>query len=311
MRVLNDLIIAGSYAVGVQSVAYASSITVDPRLGGYVVVGTLSDVLLVNAPSYNATGMRLAFQITQGAGAFTGAVTWNAVFKVRTSMPVVASAMAVYEFVYDGTNWVQVDLGALNLLTTRGDLLVRNASNVTARLAIGSSGKVLHSDGTDVSWQSLVAADLPNTAVSAGSYTYSSITVDAQGRLTAASSGVSTTTADLEFVIDGGGSTINTGTKGYLIADFACTLQSVTLLGDASGSITVDVKKSTYSGFPTTSSMANAGTKANLSSAQKSQDTTLTSWTTSISAGDVIEFNVSVASVTVTRVTVVLKVLRT
>lgn len=38
-------------------------------------------------------------------------------------------------------------------MTTRGDVIVRNASNVTARLAIGSSGKVLSSDGTDVSWQ--------------------------------------------------------------------------------------------------------------------------------------------------------------
>lgn len=38
-------------------------------------------------------------------------------------------------------------------MTTRGDIIVRNASNVTARLAIGSAGKVLSSDGTDVSWQ--------------------------------------------------------------------------------------------------------------------------------------------------------------
>src|SRR5207248_9143847 len=46
-------------------------------------------------------------------------------------------------------------------LTTRGDLLTRDASNNT-RVAIGSSGKVLHSDGTDPSWQALVAADIPN-----------------------------------------------------------------------------------------------------------------------------------------------------
>lgn len=43
--------------------------------------------------------------------------------------------------------------GLTDPMTTRGDIIVRNASNVTARLAIGSSGKVLQSDGTDISWQ--------------------------------------------------------------------------------------------------------------------------------------------------------------
>jgi hypothetical protein len=37
-------------------------------------------------------------------------------------------------------------------MTTRGDTLYRNASNITARLPIGASGYVLTSDGTDVSW---------------------------------------------------------------------------------------------------------------------------------------------------------------
>jgi len=43
--------------------------------------------------------------------------------------------------------------GLSDPMTTRGDIIVRNASNVTARLGIGSSGKVLSSDGTDISWQ--------------------------------------------------------------------------------------------------------------------------------------------------------------
>jgi hypothetical protein len=44
-------------------------------------------------------------------------------------------------------------------LTTRGDLLTHDASNNT-RLAIGSTGKVLRSDGTDPSWQALAASDI-------------------------------------------------------------------------------------------------------------------------------------------------------
>lgn len=37
-------------------------------------------------------------------------------------------------------------------MTTRGDIIVRDASNVTARLGIGSDSYVLTSDGTDVLW---------------------------------------------------------------------------------------------------------------------------------------------------------------
>ena len=37
-------------------------------------------------------------------------------------------------------------------MTTRGDIIVRDSSNATARLAIGSANTVLKSDGTDPSW---------------------------------------------------------------------------------------------------------------------------------------------------------------
>lgn len=37
-------------------------------------------------------------------------------------------------------------------MTTRGDIIIRNASNVTARLGRGSAGQVFTSDGTDVAW---------------------------------------------------------------------------------------------------------------------------------------------------------------
>ncbi len=50
--------------------------------------------------------------------------------------------------------------GLSDPMTTRGDVIVRNASNVTARLAIGSSGKVLSSDGTDISWQTPAAGGI-------------------------------------------------------------------------------------------------------------------------------------------------------
>jgi hypothetical protein len=107
----------------------------------------------------------------------------------------------------------------------------------------------------------------------------------------------------LTFIIDGGGSAITTGQKGHLELPFACTITGWTLLADQSGSIVIDVWKDTYANFPPTVADTIAGSeKPTLSSAQKNQDLTLTTWTTSVAAGDILAFNVDSVS-TVTRVT--------
>lgn len=43
-------------------------------------------------------------------------------------------------------------------MTTRGDIIVRDATNVTARLAVGAANRVLRSNGTDPSWSQVAAA---------------------------------------------------------------------------------------------------------------------------------------------------------
>lgn len=116
----------------------------------------------------------------------------------------------------------------------------------------------------------------------------------------------------ITFVFDGGGSVISTGVKGTLVVPYACTITSATLLADAVGSITITIKKSSYSGYPTTSGDGSltsivASAKPTLSSARKSQDSTLTGWTTSISAGDCLQFTVDTVG-TVTQVTLMLAV---
>ncbi len=112
----------------------------------------------------------------------------------------------------------------------------------------------------------------------------------------------------LTFVIDGGGSAITTGIKGDIEVPFNCTIQQVTMLADQSGSIVVDIWKDTYANFPPTDADSiTASAVPTISAATKSQDATLTGWTTSVSAGDILRYNVDSAS-TVTRVTVSLKV---
>ena len=119
---------------------------------------------------------------------------------------------------------------------------------------------------------------------------------------------------DIEFVIDGGGSALTTGIKGYLEVDFGCTINQVTLLADQSGSVEVDIWKTTYSAFappthPAVGDSITASDVPTISTAEKYQDATLTGWTTTISAGDILAYNV-VSATTITRVTVSLKVTR-
>lgn len=118
-------------------------------------------------------------------------------------------------------------------------------------------------------------------------------------------------TDTITFVIDGGGSAISTGVAGYLEVPFACTIQQVTMLVDTSSTTTVDIWKDTYANYPPTdadsiTASAVPGTSAGL----KDQDATLTGWTTSISAGDILGYNVD-ANDNATKITISLEVLRT
>ena len=115
----------------------------------------------------------------------------------------------------------------------------------------------------------------------------------------------------ITFIIDGGGSTITTGVKGDLEIPFACTINRVTMLADASGSIVVDIWKDTYANFPPTDADSiTASAVPTISTATKSQDATLTGWTTAIAAGDTLRFNVDSAT-TIQRLTISLRVVRT
>ena len=112
----------------------------------------------------------------------------------------------------------------------------------------------------------------------------------------------------IEFIIDGGGTTITTGVKGYLEIPFACTINRATILADQSGSIVVDIWKDTYANYPPVDGDSiTASAPVTISSATKNQDSSLSGWTTSISAGDILGYNVDSIS-TCERVTVSLKV---
>lgn len=114
----------------------------------------------------------------------------------------------------------------------------------------------------------------------------------------------------LGITIDGAGSAISTGVKGFLRVPYACTITKATLLADQSGSCVIDVWKDSYANAPPTDTDSiTASAPPTLSGAAKSEESALTGWTKSIAAGDVLAFNVNSAA-TVTRVTLLLEVIR-
>lgn len=96
------------------------------------------------------------------------------------------------------------------------------------------------------------------------------------------------TTDTRSLTIDGGGSTITTGRRGAIEIPFACTITAVRVFADQTGSIVLDIWKDTYSNYPPTiGDSITASAKPTISSATKSEDTTLTGWVTTFAAGDI------------------------
>ncbi len=65
----------------------------------------------------------------------------------------------------DGTGagiaiWSAAGAGFTDPMTTRGDIIYRNPSNVTARLGLGANLYVLQSDGTDLAWSEFLASEM-------------------------------------------------------------------------------------------------------------------------------------------------------
>lgn len=115
--------------------------------------------------------------------------------------------------------------------------------------------------------------------------------------------GATTTTATFGVTVDGGGVLPATGSQGFVTIPYDCTIDHWYMAGNVSGSAVIDVKRSG------SSIVGGGGNKPTLSS-QSSANAAVSGWTsTSVAAGDIIEFNLNSAS-TLTRVNLVLKVTR-
>lgn len=70
---------------------------------------------------------------------------------------------------YDGTNFELLSVAraitnASDIITTRGDIITGDSSADAVRLAVGSSGEYLGSDGTDTVWRAITGSELPTAS---------------------------------------------------------------------------------------------------------------------------------------------------
>ena len=113
---------------------------------------------------------------------------------------------------------------------------------------------------------------------------------------------------DTGATFDGQGSAVETAKSVLVPVERTGTISAASVVGDASGSITITVNRYT----PTAGAIGSAtvlGTIA-LASVQSNRDTTLSGWTTAVSEGDLLEFVTGGTIATVTRVTAKVKVER-
>jgi hypothetical protein len=125
----------------------------------------------------------------------------------------------------------------------------------------------------------------------------------------AATTGQMNAPETINATIDGGGSALASGVKADLEVPFDCQIQYVTLMADQIGTVTLDIRRSSFASWPTVASIMGT-VLPSLTSAQKSQTMADASWSRYLSAGDVLQLYLPSNSSYVTRLSVGIKVIR-
>lgn len=187
----------------------------------------------------------------------------------------------------------------------KGDLTVGLDTDGVSTLPVGANTFVLTADSAQtigVKWAAAGGAGATGATGPTGPTGVTGATgVTGPTGVTGVTGPAGAVNRSLRAVLDGGGVAITTGAKkAYITVPYTCTIQSWRILADQSGSIVLDLWKDTEANYPPTVADTITGSaKPTLTTAIKASSSTLTGWTTALTAGDIIEVNVdSITTVT-------------
>lgn len=169
---------------------------------------------------------------------------------VTPAIQITANAAANKVLTSDGlgnATW-QNPIGFSDPMLTRGDIIIRNSSNATARLGIGTIGQVLTSNGTDVSWGSIANSattatntNTANTIVArdgSGNFNAGTITASLSGNASTATNIMGGSMGEILYQTGAGTAKLAVGTAGYVLTTQGAGLQPVWSAAGAGDMIT-------------------------------------------------------------------------
>ena len=269
------------------------SVTPDNFGGVTFALGNIVNNLVFNNDNTNSIG-------TAGANrpntVFAGTSVVVPLVNATTGIQINGAATSGNVLRGNGTNFVNAQLGygdlsgLPQLAVTKSAVASNFLTSYTSTTGVFTAAQPAFSDISG----SVAASQLPTptTTTFGGVKDIAAITSKFVTSIVNGQPALGSRVASLNFVIDGGGSTPATGAYGQINVPVACTVTGWVLTADQSGSAVVDVLRSTYSGFPTTSSLASSD-KPTLSSVQKNENLSVSVWTTALAAGDQLQVNLN------------------
>jgi hypothetical protein len=288
----DTLVISPTYGTSANTFAEGNSLAAKANLASPTFTGTV--VLPTNqtltTPTISSTGF------TNAQHAHTGATSGG---------QLTDAALSTFVGVAKGGSG-RASHGAYNLIAG-------GTSSTAAQQSIsnGTSGQFLKSAGVGAlpAFAGIAVADISDFTSSVTAH--SDVAANTAARHNHSNvPNINTTTAAVVFVLNGNGSAIIAGQSAWRDVPFNCTITGWSLLADAVGSIAIDICKDTYANYPPVIGDAISGSGIAISADIKNASTTLTGWTTSVSAGDIIKPIVSSAA-TIKEVVITLYVTRT